>query len=594
MRRASLPARRRALAALGGLLLAGGLAFVPASAGTTSRLVVLRDVRASHDDIPLGKVTYPISATKPQPDTQTEPSIAVNPANPLNAVTAFQEDRVDAGGDAGNGYAATFDGGKTWVHGYLPGLTRLTGGTFDRASDAVVTFGVDPDNPGHYLVYANSLVFNDGTGPTGDANQSGMAINVSKNGGRTWTKAVVLEQDGLAGLNDKNWLVADNGTGTGHTTGRVYVVWDRIAPMIYSYCDSACDKLASWTSAPANNGSFYVFDPMPGIGSIPLVLPDGSLGIVFQGDFTGTPSIPSSPTDQPDFAGVGVQLMFALAPGAGAIPWPAPLTFTQTAFGIAANSNNAVAEQRAGTLPSAAVDPKTGQLYVAWEDGRFRTDGLNDIVLSTSTTDGATWSAPKRVNGGKGNDHVNHWNAMVDVGKDGVVHVAYRQRNERPGDPTARSPHGLSPHIDTYYQQSSDHGASWTAPLKANKVTTDVGYAAFSRGGAFLGDYNQVATASNGTTYVVHNEALPRTPGEKCNCSFTSGNGHQHQFTYVAVIGKRVTPTRTTSGGGLQLPGNRNDFHGQLASTGLSAALPAAGLLLLVAAAGMHRRRTNA
>jgi hypothetical protein len=596
MPRASLPVRG-ALAALGGLLLVAGLAFVPASAGPTSGLVVLRDVRASHDDIPLGKVTYPISATKPQPDTQTEPSIAVNPANPLNAVAVFQEDRVDAGGDAGNGYATTLDGGKTWVHGYLPGLTTMTKGTFDRASDAVVTFGADPDKAGHYLVYANSLVFNDGSSPSGDTSQSGMAINVSRDGGRTWSKAVVLEQDGLAGLNDKNWLVADNGTGTGHTTGRVYVVWDRIAPMIYSYCDSACDKLASWTSSPANNGSFYVFDPMPGIGSIPLVLPDGSLGIVFQGDFTGTPSIPSSPTDQPDFVGVGSQLMFALAPGAGAVPWPAPLTFNQTAFGIAANNNNAVAEQRAGTLPAAAVDPKTGQIYVAWEDGRFRADGLNDILFSTSSTEGVTWSSPKKVNGGKANDRTNHWNAMIDVGKDGVVHVGYRQRNEARHSPTGRSVRGLSPHIDTYYQQSSDHGRTWSPALKVNKVTTDVGYAAFSRGGAFLGDYNQIATASNGTTYVVHNEALPRTTGEKCNCSFTSGNGHQHQYTYVAVIGKRVTRSGgtggSTNGGGDNAPSGSAGGGSSLAATGAGAALPVTGLLLLVTAAGLHRRRTS-
>jgi hypothetical protein len=593
MRRASLPVRRGVLAACGGLLLASGLAFVPATAGTTSGLVVLRDVRTGHQASPTGKVTFPVNGTHAQPDTQTEPSIAVNPADPLNAVTAYQEGRVDAGGDAGNGWATTFDGGKTWIHGYLPGLTRTTGGTFDRASDAVVTFGTDPAKPGHYLVYANSLVFNDGTGPTGDANQSGMAINVSKNGGRTWSKAVVLEQDGLAGLNDKNWLVADNGTGTGHTTGRVYVVWDRIAPMIYSYCDSACDKLASWSSAPANNGSFYVFDPMPGIGSIPLVLPDGSLGIVFQGDFGGTPSIPSAPTDQPEFAVAGSQLMFALAPGAGAVPWPAPLTFTQTAFGIAANTGNPVAEQRAGTLPAAAVDPESGQLYVAWEDGRFRTDGLNDIVFSTSTTNGVTWSSPEKVNGGKGDDHIDHWNAMIDVGKDGVVHIGYRQRNEKPGSPTARSAHGFSPYIYTFYQQSSDHGRHWTTPLQANKVTTDVGYAAFSRGGAFLGDYNQVAAASNGTTYVVHNEALPKFKGEKCNCSFTSGNGHQHQYTYVAVIGKRVTRSPdaatggSTSGAGVSAGGGGRS----LPSTGLGAALPVIGLLMLVAATGLHRRR---
>src|SRR4051812_29771616 len=454
MPRASLSVRS-AVASLGGLLLVAGLAFVPATASTTAGPVVLRDVRSAHQASPTGRVTFPVNATHAQPDTQTEPSIAVNPADPLNAVASYQEGRVDAGGDAGNGWATTFDGGRTWIHGYLRGLTRTTGGSFDRASDAVVTFGADPDHRGHYLVYANSLVFNDGSGPSGDANQSGMAVNVSKDGGRTWSKAVVLEQDGLAGLNDKNWIVADNGRGAGHTTGRVYVVWDRISPMVYTYCDSHCDKLSNWANGTTGNGTFYVYDPEPGIGSWPLVLPNGDLGVVFQGDFGGTPSVPSQPTDQPEFSPGASQLQYAVAHGAGSTPFPAPLAFQPIPNGIAANRGTAVHEQRAGTLPAAAVDPKTGVIYVAWEDGRFRSDGLNDIVV-TSSADGVTWTKVRRVNPGGLANHVDHWNAMIDVGRDGSVNVGYRQRNETPGGPTARSATGLSRYVDTYFQRSTN------------------------------------------------------------------------------------------------------------------------------------------
>jgi len=524
-------------AAAAGLAVCAGLALAPASAGpaATGGPAVLRDIRASHADIPLGKVKLPIDAGHAQPDTETEPSIAVNPGNPHNAVAVFQEDRVDAGGDAGNGFATTFDNGKTWVHGYLPGLTTVTGGAFDRASDAVVTFGADPAQRGHYLVYANSLVFNDGSGPSGDTSKSGMAINISKDGGRTWSKAVVLEQDGLEGLNDKNWIVADNGRGPGHSTGRVYVVWDRISPMVYTYCDADCGKLSSWANSAENNGAFYVYDAEPGIGSIPLVLPNGDLGVVFQGDFGGTPSLPSQPTDQPEFNTGASQLQYAVAHGAGSTPFPLPLAFSPVPFGIAANRGSVIHEQRAGTLPAAAVDPKTGRIYVAWEDGRFRLDGLNDIVF-TSSSDGTTWTKVKRVNGGPEGNHVDHWNAMIDIGRDGVVHVGWRQRVERPGQATARSLTGLSKWIDTYYAESSNQGKTWSAALRVNKVRSDVGYAAFSRGGAFLGDYNQLAVASNGLVYLVHNEAVPSYKGEPCNCSFTHGNGHQHQYTYVAVI----------------------------------------------------------
>jgi hypothetical protein len=69
-----------------------------------------------------------------------------------------------------------------------------------------------------------------------------------------------------------------------------------------------------------------------------------------------------------------------------------------------------------------------------------------------------------------------------------------------------------------------------------NSIESDDRYAAFSRGGAFQGDYNQLAAASNGTTYVARDESYAKTPGEPCNCSFTSGNGHQHQYTWVAVV----------------------------------------------------------
>src|SRR2546427_11203960 len=67
---------------------------------------VVRDTQASTDPY-AGTL-----ASMVQPNTEIEPSIAVNPANSNNVVTVFQEGRVDAGGDADNGYATSFDGGK--------------------------------------------------------------------------------------------------------------------------------------------------------------------------------------------------------------------------------------------------------------------------------------------------------------------------------------------------------------------------------------------------------------------------------------------------------------------------------------------------
>src|SRR4051812_49693137 len=110
--------------------------------------------------LPAPDPTNPGDAVDPiqdytQPDTQAEPSIAVNPADPRNVVTAYQEGRIANGGDATNGYATSFDGGQTWTYGELPALTTFPrqGGGVERARDAGGAVG--PDN----VVYAHSLGF---------------------------------------------------------------------------------------------------------------------------------------------------------------------------------------------------------------------------------------------------------------------------------------------------------------------------------------------------------------------------------------------------------------------------------------------------
>jgi hypothetical protein len=534
--------RKRVGIVVGMLLIVAGLVS-PLSAGASGGAgTVLRDEKAAAMATPY--TPGPIGLDTVQPDTTIEPSIAVNPSNPLNAVAVYQEGRIDSGGDADNGWATTMDGGKTWTNGYLPGLThRLPGApanAYDRASDAVVAFG--PNN----TVYAQSLVFDQDTGTT----RSGMAVNVSRDGGLTWGPPVFLEADDTDGSNDKNWLAVDMGTGPGHHFGRVYVVWDRGEPVIYTYCDpeanqpAGCDNLKNWSNAPENNGAFYPMYPGQGIGAIPLILPDGTLAVVFtRGTMVHFPNT-ENPAVQTD------KIVMALAKSAGSTPFPAPLPFTQVPIGVASESNKTVAEQRAGTLPAAAADPATGRIFVAWEDGRFRSDNKNDLVV-TYSDDQMHWSPVKRINDDPTDNDVDHWNPMIDVGTDGVVHAAYRQREETPGPATPASARGYSPYIDTYYQESTDHGATWGSPLKVDVGTydnglpsqTDVRYAAYSRNGAFLGDYNQVAAASNGWTYLVRNEAAPSYPGEPCNCSFTEGNGHQHQYTWVAVIGAEPTAT---------------------------------------------------
>src|SRR3954452_14548840 len=503
--------------------------------------VLLRDVMTGTDS--LGSLTIPPDPIQDyvQPDTQIEPSIAVNPANPCNAVTAYQEGRIANGGDATNGFATTFDCGATWSHGELPKLTTYPGqgGQLERASDAVVAFG--PDN----VVYANSLIFdlnvNNGL-------RSAMAVNVSKDGVKSWSDPVIFQDDNLGGFNDKNWIVVDNSDAPGHHKGRVYVVWDRVAPVVYDYCDHDCDQLANWL--PDLQTVDPVAFPAQGIGAYPFILKGGGLGMVIE---TTTPGVPTG-ADEPE-PGSSDDHVFLEAPAAGQEPYRAP-SVGSPPIHISANKSNGIPAQRASDgLPAAASDPKSGALYAVWDDGRFRKDGKNDVVFSTSTDDGQTWSAAKPVNPGPRDDKIDHYGASVAIGDDGAVHVAYRTRDESGKAPL------YSPDIDTYYQESRDGRKTWTAPLQVDAQPSKALYDAFSRDGSFEGDYDQLASAG-GNTYIARDQGAPSYPGEPAALSpfvdpqdpttpkvalTEAGKGHQHQVTWVALVREGAGGSTSTS-----------------------------------------------
>ena len=320
-----------------------------------------------------------------------------------------------------------------------------------------------------------------------------------------------------------------------HHKGRVYVVWDRVAPVLYDYCDHDCDQLSNWL--PDFQTIPGLVFPGQGIGAYPVVTKSGGLGIVMDALSGGVPT-PTGPDELEADPGT-YKVVWLAAPEAGSTPWPAPLAF-QPPIDIATNNGTAIPAQRAGGLPSAAVDQGNGTVYASWEDARYRSDGTNDVVVSRSFDNGLTWTAPQRVNPGPPSDHVDRYNPSVAIGDGGTVHVAYRQRDESGAGPL------YTDAIDTYYQESFDSGSTFTAPLKVDKQPSRPWYGAFSRNGTFEGDYNEVASAG-GYTYITRCQGAPAYSGEPAplianpNGSNTvvlteAGKGHQHQSNWVAVV----------------------------------------------------------
>ncbi len=163
---------------------------------------------ASRDTLP--------SSAEIEPDTQTEPDVAIDPGHPAIVTAVFQQGRNGPfGGSADPGYATSQDGGRTWADGNLPMLTTVVGGPFQLASDAAVAFG--PDGSG----YAQTIPFDET-----DA-RSAVAVQRSTDGGVSFgPPSLVVDDNNVNIFNDKNWIAVDNSARSPHL-GRVYSVWSR-------------------------------------------------------------------------------------------------------------------------------------------------------------------------------------------------------------------------------------------------------------------------------------------------------------------------------------------------------------------------------
>jgi hypothetical protein len=429
----------------------------PRSDKAAATATVTQVQQISHDSLP----PFPNA----EPDTQVEPDIAVSPIDPSVVVAVFQQSRFQLGASEDPGYAASRDGGITWVHGDLPHLTLAVGGLFERASDPAVTIG--PYNQ----VYAQTLVV------TFQGCHSGISFQRSHDGGRTFKDPVFPQNDLSCNVfNDKNWITVDNAHASPHL-GRIYMTWDRteaagsdfIEPIVLRYSD---DKGATWSKLINVSGSIR------GIGVLPLVQPNGDLTLIYIDIDTGN--------------------LVAQTSHDGGVSFTPPNAF-------AADLATEPPDMRTGSgLQSAAVDPVTGRMYVVWQDTRFHSDGLNDIVISSSS-DGQNWSSPARVNPDLPDSGLDHFTPGVGA-YGGRVDVTYQTRNNA---------NGPSRYVRERYIVSFNGGATFGGEVVLGPPA-DLKYAArvFHADVKFLGDYNAVASSPVAAYPVWCRSFAPPTPAK--------------------------------------------------------------------------------
>jgi hypothetical protein len=449
---------------------AGGIAVVlsalltatSAAAGTPGSSVH----RVSRGD-PFASCTLGGDATGVNyPGAEVEPNVAVDPGHPGRVIGVFQQDRWSDGG--ARGLSAVYSAnGRDFAETTLPFSACAPGGLplYSRASDPWVSFG--PDG----TAYATGLGVDPGR------NATGVMAATSYDGGRTWKHATDLIDDPSAEFgDDKNSVTADPAR-----AGTAYVVWDRL------------------DFGPGGNGSKFTGPAMLAVThdsgrtwSQPQVMVNTAanqqtIGNIIVGDpRTGrlydffdliTYTSPAATTVASADEAVVVS-------DNGGRTWSTPVTAApDTSAAADTDPNNGAGLRTGGGLPSVAIDPRTGELYLAVEGTDFTAGAYDQVQLIHSTDGGRTWSRPVRVNGAP---RALAFTPAVAVNSAGVVAVSYYDiRTLQPGNTTTLP-------TSTWLATSPRGGEHFTERRIAAPFDL---LSAPSAGGYFVGDYEGLSAS---------------------------------------------------------------------------------------------------
>ena len=410
-------------------------------------------------NVPLVKLsTDTFSNASSQHATEVEPDSF---AFASTIISSFQVGRISGGGAADIGFAISNDSGATWQNGLLPGLTTFQGGgTNSAATDTTVIF-----DAAHSVWIISSLTISTGS--------TQVVVSRSTDGGASWSNPIIVAQSPDL---DKNWLTCDNSNTSPHY-GNCYMEWDDNGNSNLILMSTSSDGGLTWSAPISPAGSPH------GLGGIPLVQPGGGVVVPFLSNLNVIQSFSS-----PD----------------GGASWGPLVQIAQV------NSHAVSGGLRSDALPSAQEDA-AGNIFVVWQDCRFRSGcSSNDLVMSTSG-DGATWSSVGRILSDATNSGVDHF--LPGLGIDpatsgasthlGLTYYYYPQANCT----------AATCALFVGFISSTDGGTTWSAPTpvagpmslnwlpstNSGLMVADYISTSFSGGKAY--GFFAVAKAKSGSTF---------------------------------------------------------------------------------------------
>jgi hypothetical protein len=481
--------RRRATATVFTFVAAVSLAAATTSAaGTPSaslgghRAPLL--IKVSHDPYQGDGAQH---ATEAEPDT-----LAVG----NTVVSVFQTGRFQSGGGSvDTGWATSTDKGKTWTHGFLPGITVAEGGPWPRVSDPVIAYDA---KFGVWL--AAGIVI--------DASDTGRGVSVNSSKDGVHWKDPVMAEGQFAGFYDKDWIACDN-TPTSPFYGNCYAEADLASSGDQILMVTSTDGGKTWGSEKTTD------DSSSGLGGQPLVQPDGTVVVPYSADF-------------------GSQRAFRSTNGGKS--WSASVLISNI-------TDHSVPGMREEPLPSAEMNA-AGKIYVVWDDCRFRSGCTsNDIVMSTST-DGVTWSAVTRIPIDGLSSGRDHFDPGIGASPDksgkttmlGLYYYFYPDASCAVSDCK----------LDVGYVSSTNDGKTWS---KAQTLAGPMSLSWLAQaGGAMVGDYISCSVIGKTATSVFAVGKAPKGSTKKQDM-YTAGPLTITGGTRVArTSGVRFTQSPSVNG----------------------------------------------
>jgi hypothetical protein len=402
----------------------------------------------------------PFTNRRAQHRTEVEPD-TFNFGNTI--VSAFQTGRVMDGGSSDIGWATSNDGGRTWNHGFLPGITSATepGARYGRVSDPAVAYDAEHDT---WLIASlgirSALPF-----------RTDVLVSRSTDRAQTWSTPTEIRH-GI--FPDKNWIVCDNSP-TSVYRGTCYVQYDEVTKSNQMRMQVSTDGGVTWSRLHRPKG-------LPsGLGGQPVVQPDGTVVV---------PYLSTSGQIQ------------AFVSRDGGTHWSASATIGRVYI------QRIDSGLRVLPLPSAEIDG-AGRVYVVWYDCRYRSGCASHDIVMSSSINGVDWSPAGRIPIDRRDSVVDHFIPGLGVdptssGSTARLALTYFYY------PNAQCTY-VTCRLRIGFVSSVNGGATWSKPLKLTGPM-QLAWLPNTTSGRMVGDYISTSVLPGGNAIPLLPLASRTTP----------------------------------------------------------------------------------